>query len=301
MRKGGVDLVEHLACLPVASKQNPMSQAAVSFFPNMLLRGQSPHSRFPSGVNPVKGGLGESEAMIEKQRQTATGTKELEGHVQDLEDVEDLENVHKGHPENVLLEGHPEDVQLVGRAQAGDAKAFDALVLKHTGKLYGLVFHMTSNHDDTNDLLQDIWTKVYRSLAGFRGASRFTTWLHSIAVNMSINFIKRRARRRALSFEEANPSENGEIGPAETLLVSHHTPRTEASLGELQQRLTEALDQLTPDHRAVVTMFDIQGMPHAEISKILGVSEGTIRSRLFYAHRQLQSYLSDFHTQMTEK
>jgi len=295
MRQGGVDLVEHLACLPVANKQNPMSQAAVSFFPNMLLRGQSPHSRFPSGVNPVKGGLGESEAMIEKQRQTATGTKELEGYVEDLEDV------HKGHPENVLLEGHPEDVQLVGRAQAGDAKAFDALVLKHTGKLYGLVFHMTSNHDDTNDLLQDIWTKVYRSLAGFRGASRFTTWLHSIAVNMSINFIKRRARRRTLSFEEATPSENGEIGPAETLLVSHHTPRTEASLGELQQRLTEALDQLTPDHRAVVTMFDIQGMPHAEISKILGVSEGTIRSRLFYAHRQLQSYLSDFHTQMTEK
>jgi len=262
-----------------------MSQAAVPFFPNMLLRGQSPHSRFPSGLNPVKGGRGESEAMIEKQRQTATGTKEL-----------------KGHPEKEdVLEGHPEDVQLVGRAQAGDAKAFDALVLKHTGKLYGLVYHMTSNHDDTNDLLQDIWTKVYRSLAGFRGASRFTTWLHSIAVNMSINFIKRRARRRALSFEEATPSENGEISPAETLLVSHHTPRTEASLGELQQRLTEALDQLTPDHRAVVTMFDIQGMPHAEISKILGVSEGTIRSRLFYAHRQLQSYLSDFHTQMTEK
>ena len=292
-----------------------MSQAALSFYPNMLLRGQSPHSRFPSGVNPVKGGRGENEAMTEKQRQPAAGTKALEGHPEDVlrghpEDVlrghpEDVleahpEDVLEGHPEDVL-EGHPEDVRLVSRAQAGDAKAFDALVLKHTGKLYGLVYHMTSNHDDTNDLLQDIWTKVYRSLAGFRGASRFTTWLHSIAVNMSINFIKRRARRRAVSFEEATPSENGEISPAETLLVSPHTPRTEASLGELQQRLTEALDQLTPDHRAVVTMFDIQGMPHAEISKILGVSEGTIRSRLFYAHRQLQSYLSDFHTQMTDK
>jgi RNA polymerase sigma-70 factor (ECF subfamily) len=201
----------------------------------------------------------------------------------------------------VNVEAHQEDVLLVNRAQAGDAKAFDALVLKHTSKLYGLVYHMTSNHDDTNDLLQDIWTKVYRSLAGFRGASRFTTWLHSIAVNMSINFIKRRARRRALSFEEAAPGEVGEIGPAEVLLVSPHTPRTEASLAELQQRLSEALDQLTPDHRAVVTMFDIQGMAHAEISKILGVSEGTVRSRLFYAHRQLQSYLSDFHTQMTDK
>jgi len=292
-----------------------MSQAAISFYPNMLLRGQSPHSRFPSGVNPVKGGRGKNEAMTEKQRQPAAGTKALEAHPEDVlkgrpGDVleahpEDLLKAHpedllKGHPED-LLKGHPEDVRLVSRAQAGDAKAFDALVLKHTGKLYGLVYHMTSNHDDTNDLLQDIWTKVYRSLAGFRGASRFTTWLHSIAVNMSINFIKRRARRRAVSFEEATPSENGEISPAETLLVSPHTPRTEASLGELQQRLTEALDQLTPDHRAVVTMFDIQGMPHAEISKILRVSEGTIRSRLFYAHRQLQSYLSDFHTQMTDK
>lgn len=198
------------------------------------------------------------------------------------------------------VDGHSEDVQLVSRAQEGDAKAFDALVLKHTQKLYGLVYHMTSNHDDTNDLLQDIWTKVYRSLAGFRGASRFTTWVHSIAVNMTINFVKRRARRRAVSLEERGSNE-GDLGMEDSTFVSPHTPRTEASLGELQRRLSEALEQLTPDHRAVVTMFDIQGMAHAEISKILGVSEGTIRSRLFYAHRQLQSYLGEFHTEKTDK
>jgi RNA polymerase sigma factor (sigma-70 family) len=263
-----------------------MSQTAVSYYPNMLLRGPSSQSRFPSCVNPVKGGeRGKSETMLEEPRKTLINSGNLDTPSEGA----------------VPLEAHQEDVQLVNRAQAGDPKAFDALVLKHTSKLYGLVYHMTSNHDDTNDLLQDIWTKVYRSLAGFRGASRFTTWLHSIAVNMSINFVKRRARRRALSFEEAAPGEVGEIGPAEVLLVSPHTPRSEASLGELQQRLSEALEQLTPDHRAVVTMFDIQGMAHAEISKILGVSEGTVRSRLFYAHRQLQSYLSDFHTQMTDK
>ena len=65
-------------------------------------------------------------------------------------------------------------------------------------------------------------------------------------------------------------------------------------LGELQKKINEAIQQLTPDHRAVVTMFDIQGMPHADIAKILRISEGTVRSRLFYAHKQLQAWLSEF-------
>ncbi|MEZ5326487.1 MAG: sigma-70 family RNA polymerase sigma factor [Verrucomicrobiales bacterium] len=77
-------------------------------------------------------------------------------------------------------------------------------------------------------------------------------------------------------------------------LTAGTTPEQEANLSELQQRLNEAMMQLSEDHRAVVTMFDIQGMPHAEISKILSVSEGTVRSRLFYAHRQLQTHLDEF-------
>jgi len=75
--------------------------------------------------------------------------------------------------------------------------------------------------------------------------------------------------------------------------TSKSDPVREAGLSELQERLNVAMQQLSVDHRAVVTMFDIQGMPHAEISKILGVSEGTVRSRLFYAHRLLQSCLED--------
>ena len=71
-------------------------------------------------------------------------------------------------------------------------------------------------------------------------------------------------------------------------------PSREANLSELQKRLNESLLKLSHDHRAVVTMFDIQGMPHAEISKVLKISEGTVRSRLFYAHRQLQNYLQEF-------
>ena len=91
--------------------------------------------------------------------------------------------------------------------------------------------------------------------------------------------------------------EGGAPDALENLLVSPHTPRTQAGIAELQGRLTEALGRLSAEHRAVVTMFDIQGMAHAEIGKILGVSEGTVRSRLFYAHRQLQGFLSDLHTE----
>jgi len=200
-----------------------------------------------------------------------------------------------------VLKSNLEDVNLVACAQAGDATAFDSLVLKHSGKLYALVFQMTANHEDTNDLIQDVWTKVYRSLAGFRGAAKFTTWIHSIAVNMTINFLKRRAKRQTISLDAPGFQTQGAAQPGsgadeslQASLISAQTPCTEANISELQTRLTEALEQLTPEHRAVVVMFDIQGQAHAEISNILGISEGTVRSRLFYAHRLLQGYLSDF-------
>jgi len=186
-----------------------------------------------------------------------------------------------------------EDVTFVARAQAGDAAAFDQLVIKYSSRLYGLVYNMTSNHEDTNDLLQDVFAKAYRSITGFRGKSSFYTWIHSIAVNMTINFLKKRGRRFHLSLDDVDSNIQHDKEFLENTEV--RTPIREADLGELQQRLNEAMMKLSHDHRAVVTMFDIQGMPHAEISKILGVSEGTVRSRLFYAHRQLQAYLEEFH------
>ncbi len=185
-----------------------------------------------------------------------------------------------------------EDKELVERAKAGDTGAFDELVKKHSPRLYGLVYHMTSNHEDTNDLLQDIFAKAYRSLKRFRGKSSFYTWIYSISVNMSLNFLKKRNRRRAMSLDDVD---NGiQHDPDFIEMTATSNPVKEANIHELQQRLNDAMMQLSEDHRAVVTMFDIQGMPHAEISEILGVSAGTVRSRLFYAHRQLQNYLEEF-------
>jgi RNA polymerase sigma-70 factor (ECF subfamily) len=184
------------------------------------------------------------------------------------------------------------DADLVQRAQRGDTTAFDDLVKKYTPKLYGLVYHMTSNHEDTNDILQDVFAKAYRALKRFRGKSTFYTWVYSIATNMTLNALKKRNRRRTMSLNDVDLAIEKDKDFIEA--TSKSDPVREANISELQERLNIAMQELSESHRMVVTMFDIQGMPHAEISKILGVSEGTVRSRLFYAHQLLQTSLEDF-------
>ena len=195
-----------------------------------------------------------------------------------------------------MAEAAPEievsDDDLVARTQAGDPRAFDDLVRKYSSRLYGLVYNMTSNHEDTNDLLQEIFAKAYRSIKGFRGKSSFYTWLHTIATNRTINFLKKRSRTYSMSLDDMDS--NVHLDPEFIELTSGPDASREVNLKELQTRLNEAMMKLSNEHRAVVTMFDIQGMPHAEIGKILKISEGTVRSRLFYAHRQLQNYLQEF-------
>jgi RNA polymerase sigma-70 factor (ECF subfamily) len=191
------------------------------------------------------------------------------------------------------LESPPNiDSELIARTKDGDPRAFDELVVKYSPRLYGLIYHMTSNHEDTNDLLQDVFSKAYRSVSYFRGKSSFYTWLHSIAVNMTINFLKKRNRRTHPSLND--PDSSIENDPDFIAATSNGDPTRDVSIHELQKKLNVAMMKLSEDHRLVVTMFDIQGIPHAEIAKILKVSEGTVRSRLFYAHRQLQNSLQEF-------
>ena len=109
---------------------------------------------------------------------------------------------------------------------------------------------------------------------------------------MTINFLKKRSRTYNMSLDDVNNGIHQE--PDSIEMTSGPDATREVNLKELQQRLNEAMMKLSNEHRAVVTMFYIQGMPHAEIGKVLGVSEGTVRSRLFYAHRQLQNYLQEF-------
>lgn len=188
----------------------------------------------------------------------------------------------------------PTDVDevLVSRAQSGDTLAFDQLVVRYSPRLYGMIYHMTSNKEDANDLTQDVFAKAYRSLNRFRGRSSFYTWIYAIGTNMTLNFLKKRNRRAVWSLDNLDSGIQNDEAMVD--LAHAANPRHQSDLNELQKKLNEAMQSLSNAHRAVVTMFDIQGIPHAEISKILKVSEGTVRSRLFYAHRQLQGHLEEF-------
>jgi len=187
----------------------------------------------------------------------------------------------------------PTDEQvLVKRAQKGDLAAYDELVRLYQERIYATVYHMTSNHEDANDLAQEAFIKAFQAIKSFKGGSSFYTWIYRIAVNKTINFLKQRKNKMQMSLDDLDF--NAEHDPDLVALISDKTPRREVNLAELQEKLNEVMQRLSESHRMVVTLHDIQGMSHEDIAKIMDCNIGTVRSRLFYARQQLQAYLSDY-------
>lgn len=185
-------------------------------------------------------------------------------------------------------------MELVARARRGDMSAYDDLVRRYQERIYATIYHMTSNHEDANDLAQEAFVKAFHALKSFKGGSSFYTWVYRIAVNKTINFLKQRKNRVQISLNDMDF--NAEHDPDLVALISDKTPRRDLNLTELQEKLNAALQKLSEHHRLVVTLHDVQGLSHEEIAAIMDCNIGTVRSRLFYARQQLQAYLSDYLT-----
>ena len=181
---------------------------------------------------------------------------------------------------------------LVQRARQGDLEAYDDLIRRYQERIYATIYHMTSNHEDANDLAQESFIKAFQALKSFKGGSSFYTWLYRIAVNKTINFLKQRRNRTHISLNDLDF--NAEHNPDLVALISEKTPHREVNLAELQEKLNAALLKLSEPHRLVVVLHDVQGMSHDEIAKIMDCNIGTVRSRLFYARQQLQALLADY-------
>jgi RNA polymerase sigma factor (sigma-70 family) len=187
-----------------------------------------------------------------------------------------------------------DETALVQRARRGELEAYDELVQRYQERIYATIYHMTSNHEDANDLAQESFIKAFQALKTFKGGSSFYTWLYRIAVNKTINFLKQRKNRIHMSLNDLDF--NAEHDPDLVALISDKTPRREANLSELQEKLNTALLKLSEPHRLVVVLHDVQGLSHDEIAKVMGCNIGTVRSRLFYARQQLQAWLSEYLT-----
>src|ERR1700677_2227817 len=185
-----------------------------------------------------------------------------------------------------------EEMVLVDRARGGELRAYDELIKRYQERIYATVYHMTSNHEDANDLAQESFVKAYQALKSFKGGSSFYTWLYRIAVNKTINFLKQRKNRQHMSLNDIDF--NAEHDPDLVALISDKTPRREAGLNELQEKLNAALLKLSESHRLAVVLHDVQGLSHEEIANVMHCNIGTVRSRLFYARQQLQALLADY-------
>ena len=186
-----------------------------------------------------------------------------------------------------------EDVDLVKASQVGMLAAFDELIQRYQQRVYATVYHMTSSHEDADDLTQESFIKAYNALKRFKGESSFYTWIYRIAVNRTINFLKQRKRKSyhmSLNDMDMQVENHADL----LMFISDNTPRRDVRLNELQEKMNEAMQKLSETHRLTVTLHDVQGMSHDEIGKIMDCNTGTVRSRLFYARQQLQALLSEY-------
>ena len=149
------------------------------------------------------------------------------------------------------------DWAVVQRVQAGNVGAFDTLVQKYREHIFSVIYNMTSNREDASDLTQETFIKAFQAIGRFKGKSSFFTWIYRIAVNTSMTFLKKRSRRRYISYENIDEEASG----AEILekLTAKNRSEKGALVSELQEKLNDALQKLSPKHRTVVVLHEIEG------------------------------------------
>ncbi len=188
----------------------------------------------------------------------------------------------------------PTDRELVLCLQNGDLGAFDQLVKRYQARLYRVVYGVLLHHEDTNDVLMETFVKAYRNMGRFRIGASFYTWIYRIAINTAISHRRKFARFRLVGGSSGDGEDEERTPEAFVDESAGKEALRKIELQELHQELEQALRQLSEAHRAVVTLFDIEGLSHGEIAKIVGCSEGTVRSRLFYAHKRLRELLRNY-------
>jgi len=190
--------------------------------------------------------------------------------------------------------GEPGDVDLVKRCQAGDSSAFNDLVTRYRSKVFTMVYGMVQNEQDAWDLAQEGFLKAWKSIHRFKGESSFYTWLYRIMTNVTIDSLRRKGIRGEAEFDDRIAPANVEPG-SRTTPSSASLPNEKLEYREIRERIDHAIAKLSPEHRAVIVMKEIEDLQYNEIAEVLNCSLGTVMSRLFYARKKLQSLLRDLY------
>jgi RNA polymerase sigma-70 factor (ECF subfamily) len=179
-----------------------------------------------------------------------------------------------------------DETELLRRARNGDSRAFGALVERYQRRVMGVAMAVVHNQDDALELAQETFVRAYENIAKFESRSSFSTWLYRIAANIAIDFRRREGRHLVLRGDEAE----NELSHLPSKLGDSFN---EVARSELNQRINNALKELTPEHRAVILLREVEGLSYDEISEILQCPRGTVMSRLHYARNRLRGILKD--------
>jgi RNA polymerase sigma-70 factor (ECF subfamily) len=183
------------------------------------------------------------------------------------------------------------DRDLVQRARRGDQRAFELLVRHYEKRAFALAVTVLRDENDAKEIVQEAFLRVYRGLSTFNGESSFFTWLYCIVKNLSIDLLRRPVRRETerlapLDFEQAVEAAGWARG-------EQVDPFSQLQRGEVERAVHRCLGDLPPYHRGVLVMRELLGFSYEEMADEMGVSKGTIMSRLFHARRKLQIALAD--------
>jgi RNA polymerase sigma-70 factor, ECF subfamily len=180
------------------------------------------------------------------------------------------------------------DAELVARWQSGDADAFGLLVRRHERRVYRLLYRMLGSASEAEDAVQEAFLSLHRHGRRFRRESRFSTFVYRVAVNAALNRRRSIARARARERQLAQRQAAGDDLPS-----GPRDPEGAASGAQVQARVQQALMELPPDLRMAVVLYDIEGRPYREIADVLGVPEGTVKSRIHRARNALRELLGE--------
>lgn len=186
-----------------------------------------------------------------------------------------------------------DDESLVAAVQQqgpGASEAYRLLVERYEGRVYRIAYEVLRSHEDAQDAVQETFVKAYLALKEFKGDSSFYTWLYRIAFNMAVDW-KRKVARRQNNSQEFREDLHGDDGMASGAIEGPQAALLRKEKGAQIQRV---LQQLSEEHRAVIMLREVEGLSYEEIADVVGVSKGTVMSRLFYARKKLQEALREF-------
>ncbi|MDQ7794878.1 MAG: sigma-70 family RNA polymerase sigma factor [bacterium] len=184
----------------------------------------------------------------------------------------------------------PADEVLVKRARDGDTAAFEELVARYERRVYNLAYRYTGDREDASDLAQEAFLKAFLALRGFRGRSTFSTWLYRVTTNACLDAVRSRQRRRTVSLDQPILTVDGQV--ERQVSDSSVDPEELAQRREVQAVVRQAIARLSPDHRMVLVLRDLQGLAYEEVAAILGLNLGTVKSRLNRARLALRDLLA---------